>query len=275
MNGIHGHQRCLKTAPIKNVIVHIGIKPENMKNGKWIPISKGFINYLPKDREYTKLEAAYSLQVDYDCKNTVTVTGYSDLWQWSRKRVYNFLKQMNIKITYPENTTKKRNQRGFLGVHKGLHKRDIKGTYKEHIRLIENNHLEEERNIKGTKEGHKRDIKGSTTIEPKNLKPKNKDLCPHNEIIKLYHNILDELPSVREWTEPRKRKLRARWNSKIVTDDGTKINSLKYWENLFNYVKDSDFLMGRKTDFISDLEWIVTKSNFVKIREEKYNRRKE
>lgn len=143
-----------------------------MKHGYWIPISKGFKKALPHDREYTELEAAYSLQLDNDCENTVTVAGYSDLWRWSRKRVYRFLEQMNIKIMYPENTAKKRNQRGFLRVHKATHKRDIKGTYKEHIRLIENNNLEEEKDIKGAKEGHKRDIKGNTTIEPKNLKPK-------------------------------------------------------------------------------------------------------
>ena len=133
-----------------------------MKNGNWIPISKNFINDLPKDRPYTKLEAAYCLQLDYDNNNKVTVSGYSDLWQWSRKKVYLFLDQMGIEITYPEITKKIKNQRGHIG----LHKRDIKGTYKGHIRLIDFSTLQTEKNIKGTYKGHKGDIKGSTTIDP-------------------------------------------------------------------------------------------------------------
>lgn len=133
-----------------------------MKNGNWIPISKNFINDLPKDRPYTKLEAAYCLQLDYDNNNEVTVSGCSDLWQWSRKKVYLFLDQMGIEIIYPEITQKIKNQRGHIG----LHKRDIKGTYKGHIRLIDFSTLQTEKNIKGTYKGHKGDIKGSTTIDP-------------------------------------------------------------------------------------------------------------
>ena len=72
-----------------------------MKNGHWIPISKGFLKALPHDREYTELEAAYSLQIDYDCKNEITVAGYSDLWRWSRGKVYRFLERMNVEIKYP------------------------------------------------------------------------------------------------------------------------------------------------------------------------------
>jgi hypothetical protein len=158
-----------------------------MKNGNWVPISKGFLKHLPKDREYTKLEAAYSLQVDYDCNNSVTISGYADLWQWSRKRVYSFLDVMGLCIFYPDNTKKIRNQKGVLGVHKGLHKRDIKGTYKEHIRFIENNTLQEKKNISGTYKGHKGDIKGNTTKEPKNLNPNPKDKnTVENEIYNLY-----------------------------------------------------------------------------------------
>jgi len=151
-----------------------------MKNGNWIPISKNFINTLPKDRPYTKLEAAYCLQLDYDNNNKVTVSGYSDLWQWSRKKVSLFFDKMGIEIIYPEATQKIKNQRGYIKLlssgydegHITLHKRDIKGTYKGHIRLIDFSTLQTEKNIKGTYKGHKRDIKGSTTIEPIILNPK-------------------------------------------------------------------------------------------------------
>jgi hypothetical protein len=69
---------------------------------------------------------------------------------------------MSIEITYPDNTKNKRNQKGHIA----LHKKDIKETYKKHIRLIENTYLHEEKNIKKTKEKHKKDIKGSTTKDP-------------------------------------------------------------------------------------------------------------
>ena len=271
MNGILKHLPNRATVLTRSAIVHIGIKKENMRNGNWIPISKGFKKSLPHDREYTELEAAYSLQLDYDCKNTATITGYANLWRWSVGKVYRFLDRMNTQITYPESTTKKRNQNGIITGNKTELKRNKNGI----IRLIENNHLQAKTELKRNKNGIKTELKQVTTIKPKNLKPKNKDLCPHDEIVNLYHTILDDLPRVSEWTEPRKRKLKARWNSKITTNEGTKINSLKYWENLFNYVKESDFLMGRKTDFIADLEWIVTKSNFVKIREGKYENRRQ
>lgn len=143
-----------------------------MKNGHWIPISKGFLKALPHDREYTELEAAYSLQVDYDCKNEVTVAGYSDLWRWSRGKVYRFLKRMNIEIKYPEDTTKKQNQNGQIAVQITDRSRTDHGQ----IRLIENSYLQEEKNRSRTDNGQITDRSQYTTIEPKDstLKPKGK-----------------------------------------------------------------------------------------------------
>jgi len=147
-----------------------------MKNGYWIPISKGFKKDLPHDREYTELEAAYSLQIDYDCKNKVTITGYANLWRWSKGKVYRFLERMNIKIKYPENTKIKRNQNGLITGHKT----DLKRTKDGLIRLIENNGLHEETDLKRTKDGLKTDLKQVTTIKPKNLKPKKEEIYSQN-----------------------------------------------------------------------------------------------
>ena len=167
-----------------------------MKNGNWIPISKAFLRDLPHDRQYTRLEAAYSLQVDYDCKNSVTVAGYSALWSWSRTRVSKFLNDMNVVIIYPKNTQKRRNQKGHIAIHK----QNIKETYKKHIRLIENNYLDLSGNIKKTKEGHKKDIKGSTTKEPINLNP-NPILKNYPDEIKNFTTsyqeyVLNEFPKI-------------------------------------------------------------------------------
>jgi hypothetical protein len=143
-----------------------------VKGGGWIPISKFFLKDLPKNRPYTKLEAAYSLQIDYDKGNKVSVMGYSELWQWSRKRVYRFLKQMNVEITYPEDTKKKQNQKGFLGVQIPTQIRDRYGADTGQIRLIDNKYLEDERDRYGADTGQIRGRSGSTTIDTKILDTK-------------------------------------------------------------------------------------------------------
>jgi len=147
-----------------------------MQKGNWIPLDKRLVKFLPKLRKFEELEAAFSVSLDYDCGNEVTVSGYASTWGWSRKRVNAFLERLGVEISYPENTAKKRNQKGHIA----LHKRDIKGTYKEHIRMIDSRDIAKPGNIKGAYKGHKRDIKGSTTINPISLNPnpdpkKNKD----------------------------------------------------------------------------------------------------
>ena len=85
-----------------------------MKYGNWVPISKGFLKHLPKDRPYTKLEAVFCLQCDYDQENLVTVNGYSSLWRWGKGKVYRFLEEVGVEIIYQESTQKKQNQNGLI-----------------------------------------------------------------------------------------------------------------------------------------------------------------
>ena len=137
-----------------------------MRHGHWIPLSKAFRHYLPKDRPYSKLEAAYSIQLDYDKSNAATISGYADLWQWSRKKVRNFLKQLSVELIYPGDTKKKQNQKGQIRVQIG----DRSGTDKEQIRLIDSKDLQEQKNRKGTDKEQIRDRSGTTTRDP-NPKP--------------------------------------------------------------------------------------------------------
>lgn len=199
--------------------------------GNWIPISKAFLKHLPKDRPYTELEAAYSLQVDYDQENRVTITGYSNLWRWSKGKVVRFLGRMNIKITYPESTKKKRNQNGLITVHKP----DLKRTKNRLIRLIDNKGLEGETDLKHTNNGLKTDQSQVTTKEtntktdtegntfsenseafslskflldlilqrnPKNKKPDLQKWTVHiDRAIRLDDRTPDELKAVIEWCQ--------------------------------------------------------------------------
>jgi hypothetical protein len=90
------------------------------------------------------------------------------------------------------------------------------------------------------------------------------NLCPHQEIIDAYHEKLPSLPRVKVWNDKRQTALRTRWNEDKDRQD------VDYWRNLFDYISQSDFLMGRANDFRADLEWIITSANFVKIIEGRY-----
>ena len=84
--------------------------------------------------------------------------------------------------------------------------------------------------------------------------------CPHGEIINLYHEELPELPRVRAWKETSRRNLRARWR-----ESGER-QSLSWWRWFFREcIRTSDFLMGRKTDFVATLSWMVQPRCFEKI----------
>jgi len=92
----------------------------------------------------------------------------------------------------------------------------------------------------------------------------NRDTCPHQEIVALYHNILPELPAVGKWTPPRQAFLRGRW-----AEDKER-QALPWWEAFFKAVKASDFLCGRVNNWKADLEWLVRPTNFIKVVEGRY-----
>ena len=63
--------------------------------------------------------------------------------------------------------------------------------------------------------------------------------------------------------------LKARWNGKDM--DGNKFNNLKFWRKYFEYIRESDWLMGRRSNWSATLEWVITESNFNKIIEGTYH----
>jgi hypothetical protein len=244
-----------------------------MKDGNWIPLSKGLAKYLPKDRPYTKLEAAFSLQLDYDANNPVTVAGYSALWRWSRNRVRNFLDKIAVDIIYPKNTKKRQNQKGQIAIQI----MDRSGEKKGQIRLINSKGLCAQKDRSGQKKGQIMDRYRSTTSYPdpnpsNSCQKTDKNPCPYDQILDLYHSILAELPRVRKFTQRRRKMLLAQWSEKARSErSGLYSNTLEFWEAFFKYISRSDFLMGRKTDFRANFEWIVTKKNFNKIIEGTYH----
>lgn len=94
--------------------------------------------------------------------------------------------------------------------------------------------------------------------------------CPYQRILELYHEKLPVLPRVRELTDERRAKIRARWNNGL--------GGLDRWENYFAVVEKSDFLMGRcdpspgrTKPFVADIDFLIRKSTIVKVAEGKYH----
>ena len=93
--------------------------------------------------------------------------------------------------------------------------------------------------------------------------------CPQEKIIALYHEILPELPRVKSWSNTREKALRARWK------ESKQRQNLQWWQDFFQYISESDFLMGRTdTTFRPDLGWIVTASKFENILNGRYENKK-
>lgn len=83
--------------------------------------------------------------------------------------------------------------------------------------------------------------------------------CPVKRIVSLYHTILPELPKCRA-VEGVATNIKSRWREKKVRQN------LEWWTSLFeNRIRTSDFLMGRKTDWNANLQWIVGPVNLAKI----------
>ena len=140
-----------------------------MKLGNWIAIDKKLSKHFP-DHEFSKIDAAYSLTLDYDNDNFATVSGYAKLWGWSRSKVRRFLEEMGVEISYPEDTLKKQKQKGQIKVQK----RDRKETEKRQIRMVDTKASEEIKDRKETDQGQKEDRSKNTTNKPiNNTKTKN------------------------------------------------------------------------------------------------------
>ena len=89
--------------------------------------------------------------------------------------------------------------------------------------------------------------------------------CPHKDIVAVYHEVLPELRAVRVWNAGREKKLRSRWR-----EDKSR-QSLEWWRSYFESVRQSDFLMGRKTDWAADFDWLICPTNMAKVLEGKYH----
>ena len=90
---------------------------------------------------------------------------------------------------------------------------------------------------------------------------------PTQEIIDIFNKSFPELPSVKIVSDKRKQIIRSRWHQ------NSKMQTIGEWERFFNYIRQSDFLMGRTTNSWGGLcfDWIFNSTNFAKIYEGNYD----
>jgi hypothetical protein len=107
--------------------------------------------------------------------------------------------------------------------------------------------------------------KFSVLKEVKEVKEVKVYSIPYQKIIDLYHEILPELPQVSKLTEKRKVQIKARWM------ESEKTQSLEWWKEFFETVKDRPFLLGKNDrGWTADIDFLTTQSKFIKIIEGKY-----
>ncbi len=121
------------------------------------------------------------------------------------------------------------------------------------------------------REEKRREDNNKPPISPKG------DVVPFQEIVDLYHKHLPMLPKVVNISDKRKRAMRARWveSVNIPTSDGVlsmKCNTLDFWGRYFRRAATQPFLTGEKTDWNADFDFLLTKSKFIGVIEQKYLR---
>jgi len=123
--------------------------------------------------------------------------------------------------------------------------------------------------VEKSKEEESKEEKRTTVEVLGRCSPPDSMICPHTDIIALYHQILPELPQVMVWPESCQKTLRARWREDVKRQD------MGWWEAYFEYVKRSDFLMGRDKDWSGDLLWMIKPSNMTKILNGSYHKQRQ
>jgi hypothetical protein len=118
-----------------------------------------------------------------------------------------------------------------------------------------------------THKSHTSDTRVTPNNNVNNKNNDNKDIC--QQVADAWNEIFPELPQVIKLTQRRKSAINGCIKEMKLTDhDFSKIET---WKGLFDYAKGLDFLMGRKTGWSMNFDFITTKSKLLKIIEGDYD----
>lgn len=173
----------------------------------------------------------------------------------------------------------------FFELHEGVYKQDriAEEVEQYHANAATNARIAQEREAK-KKEQKARSVNDASTVShepPPNHKPLTINQEPidktltssgddntvkidYQAIVDLFNKTLPELPAVKILTDKRKSAIRS---CALVKP---RFSEIGFWEVYFQEVRKSDFLMGRKTDWKADFDFLTTRSKFVKVVEGAY-----
>lgn len=97
--------------------------------------------------------------------------------------------------------------------------------------------------------------------------PSEREHVPVDDLIKLFNSSFETIPEVKIINDKRRAAVRKRWL------ENKNMQNLERWKAFFDYIKQSDFLMGRTVKPWSGLcfDWIFAPANFAKIIEGNYH----
>jgi len=134
----------------------------------------------------------------------------------------------------------------------------------------------------GTRTGTSKPIEAYASVTCKPATPE-KPVCPAEEIIGLYQELMPDNPRVKVINDARKKTIRARWKEAASLNCEpfgytTRAEGLAAWRQFFTVCAESDFLTGKATPqpgkppFIADIDFLMSPAGFAKCLENKYHR---
>ena len=112
------------------------------------------------------------------------------------------------------------------------------------------------------------ECEGNANQEPLtiNHKPVTINQIPYKGIKDAYNEILFDRPKIEIFSDARKRKLKSLW------DSNEKFQNIEFWTDIFGYIRESDFLMGKTNNYPGcNFDFILQQSSFIKIYEGFYH----
>jgi len=175
-----------------------------------------------------------------------SVLNLSKRWKWSRQKVSGFLDML-------ENEHQIKHQ---------------KTTVTTLIYITNYDKYQDKRTSEPTTERQQNDNRKTHKKKLKNLKNL-KDIVPYDEIVEIYHEVLINLPGIRELTPKRKTYIKNIWESEGGESEAR--NNIGWWNKYFEFVKTCPHLMGENNrGWTANLQWITKPENFIKIIEGNY-----
>jgi uncharacterized protein YdaU (DUF1376 family) len=103
--------------------------------------------------------------------------------------------------------------------------------------------------------------------------------CDHEAVLRLWKELVPNLPQPEKWTKGRAGHLRARWRELFAEGKArTRDEALQWFAKYFRWIAQSRFLTGRaparpgKPPFEARLDWVLMPDNLAKVIEGEYHR---